>query len=79
MRRMLIDQDEAVRIFHQNVESAQDADDLELLLRSFRSTLLLFECRRLACGIEAERLPYNFWDWCPAGVGASGYSNTEMW
>jgi hypothetical protein len=83
VRRMLIDQDEAVRIFHQDVQLAEHADDLELL-RRFRRTLLWLDCRHVACGVEAALwqawlLPYNFWDWCPAGVGASGHSNIEMW
>ena len=30
MRRMLIDEDQAIRVFHQHVEFVQDTDDLEL-------------------------------------------------
>ena len=33
MRRMLINQNEPIRVFHQDVQFAEHANDLELLLR----------------------------------------------
>jgi hypothetical protein len=85
MCRVLINQDEAIRIFHQNIQFAKHTDDLELLLSS--SAGLLLWGKRLACRISARLwqarklsgLPYNFRSWCPAGVNDSGYSRTKMW
>jgi hypothetical protein len=31
VRSVLVDEDEAVRVFHQNIKTVQHADDLELL------------------------------------------------
>ena len=39
MRRVLINQHEAVGVFHQHVKFVQHADDLELLLGAIRSRL----------------------------------------
>ena len=40
MRRVLINQDKAIRIFHQDIKFAKHTDDLELLLSSFVGPLL---------------------------------------
>ena len=65
VRGVLIHQNKAVRIFHQDIQLAEHADDLELLLSRFVTRLL--RCRASASLAESERrvwqamrLPYNF-------------------
>src|SRR4029077_9875853 len=81
VRGVLIYQNKAVRIFHQDIQLAQDTNDLELLLRSLVGVAL--SGTRIAGRIrahhwQAEPLPYNLRWRCPAGVTDPGYSWTEM-
>src|SRR5207248_5155337 len=38
VRRMLIDEDEPIRVFHQHIKSVEDTDDLKLLGSGVRGT-----------------------------------------
>ena len=82
MRRMLIDQDQAVCTFHQDIKLAENADDLELLLGGFPGIPLSskrFVCRTGIRAWRAVRLPYNLWAWRLHGVDASGCASAKMW
>jgi len=63
--RVLIDQDKAIRIFHQDIKLVEDTDDLELLLM-------------IAVASDCGSGENFIWRDSSAGVNDPGYSWTKM-